>query len=65
MYRIDLGEYETLLTNFYNMSSNESIYIKKIDIIQEGMSTVKVEYDVYAKLFGKNNKDKFSSMWKK
>ena len=52
--RIDLGECETLLRNFYNISINESLYIKKIDIIQDGMKTLKVEYNVYAKLFGKN-----------
>ena len=54
MTRIDLGECEILLRNFYNISINESLYIKKIDIIQEGMNTLKVEYNVYAKLFGKN-----------
>ena len=54
MTRIDLGECEILLRNFYNISINEGLYIKKIDINQEGMKTLKVEYDVYAKLFGKN-----------
>ena len=54
MTRIDLGECETLLRNFYNISINETLYIKKIDIIQEGMKALKVEYDIYAKLFGKN-----------
>ena len=29
-------------------------YMKKIDIIQEGMKTKKVEYDVYCKLKGTN-----------
>ena len=52
MTRIDFGECETLLRNFYNISINESLFIKKIDIYQEGMKTLKVEYDVYAKLFG-------------
>ena len=54
MTRLDLGECETKLRNFYNISVNESIYIKKIDIIQDDMNTLKVEYDVYAKLSGKN-----------
>ena len=54
MTKIDLGECETLLRNFYNISINESIYIKKIDIIQDGIKTLKVEYNVYAKLYGKN-----------
>ena len=48
--RIDLGECENLLRNFYNISINESLYIKKIDIIQDGMKTLKVEYNVYSKL---------------
>ena len=52
--KINLGECELLLRKFYNISSNEPLYIKKIDIIQEGMNTLKVEYDIYAKLFGKN-----------
>ena len=54
MTKIDLGECEILLRKFYNISDNESLYIKKIDINQEDMKTLKVEYDVYAKLFGKN-----------
>ena len=50
---IDIGECEDLLRKYYNISSNESLYIKKIDIAQEGMITSKVGYDVYCKLFGK------------
>ena len=52
MTKIDLGECEELLRNFYNISNNESLYMKKIDIIQDGINTLKVEFDVYAKLFG-------------
>ena len=51
---IDLGECETLLRKFYNLSNNEILYVKKIDVFQEGMKTLKVEYEVYSKLFGKN-----------
>ena len=51
---IDLGECETLLRNEYNISINETLYMKKIDIAQEGVKTPKVEYDVYCKLFGNN-----------
>ena len=54
MSRIDLGECKALLRIFYNISISENLYIKKIDIVQEGMNTLKIEYDVYAKLFGKN-----------
>ena len=54
MTTIDLGKCETLMRYIYNISDNESLYMKKIDIIQEGMKTLKVEYDVYAKLSGTN-----------
>ena len=54
MTRLDLGECETKLRNFYHIPNNERLYIKKIDIYQEEMKTLKVEYDVYAKLFGTN-----------
>ena len=54
MTTIDLGECETLLRTEYNISFNEPLYIKKIDIVQEGMKALKVEYDVYCKLFGTN-----------
>ena len=53
MTKIDLGECEIKLRYFYNISINESLYIRKIDIMQEGMKTLKVEYNVYAKLYGK------------
>ena len=51
---INLGECEILLRNYYNISINETLYMKKLDIVQEGMKTKKVEYDVYSKLSGKN-----------
>ena len=54
MTKIDLGECETKLRNFYHKRDNEILYMKKIDIIQNKMNTLKVEYDVYAKLFGNN-----------
>ena len=49
---IDLGECETLLRGYYNISENELLYMKKIDIIQEGMKIPKIEYEVYSKLSG-------------
>ena len=52
MTAIDFGYCETLLKNAYNISKNETIYMKKIDIVQEGMRAIKVEYDVYCKLNG-------------
>ena len=54
MSTIDLVDCEILLRNYYNISINETLYIKKIDIVQEGMKTQKVQYDVYCKLFGYN-----------
>ena len=54
MTAIDLGECESLLRIEYNISPNETLYMKKMDIVQEGMKTPKVEYDVYCKLFGTN-----------
>ena len=51
---IDLGECENLLRKEYKISNNKKLYIKKIDIVQEGMKIPKVEYDVYCKLFGTN-----------
>ena len=51
---IDLGECETLLRNSYNISNNETLYIKKIDVKQERMKIPKIEYDIFFKLPGKN-----------
>jgi len=54
MSTIDLGDCETLLRNYYNLTNNQTLYIKKLDIIQDGMKAKKVEYDVYSKLSDKN-----------
>ena len=43
---IDLGECENLLREHYNVF-NKTLYIKKLDIIQEGMKIPKIEYVVY------------------
>ena len=51
---INLGECEYLLRSFYNLSSNETLYMKKIEVVQEGFNIPKVKYDVYSKLSGKN-----------
>ena len=51
---IDLGECEELLRKEYNISSNDTLYMKKMDIAQDKMNTVKVEYDIYYKLFENN-----------
>ena len=44
---IDLGKCETKLKNHYNISENESLYILKIDIKQEGYKIPKMQYEVY------------------
>ena len=54
MSTIDLGDCEKLLRNHYNLLENETIYMKKLDIVQEGMNIKKIEYDVYRKLPGNN-----------
>ena len=51
---LDLGECKTLLRNNYNISENETLYIKIINVIQEGIQIPKIEYDVYYKFFGTN-----------
>jgi len=50
MSTIDLGECEILLRYNYNLTHNETIYMKKIDITQDGTKAKKVEYNVYRKL---------------
>ena len=52
MTLLHLGECETLLRNHYNISENETIYMKKIDVKQEGMKIPKIEYRIYCKLNG-------------
>ena len=45
--RIDLGECETKLKNDYNISQNESLYMLKMDVKQDGYNIPKIEYEVY------------------
>ena len=49
---IDLGECEKSLRQSYNLSDNETVYIKMFEISQEGMRIPKIEYDIYSKLDG-------------
>ena len=48
---INLGECETKLKVGYNISSNDSLYIFKIDKKIEGMKIPKIEYEVYYPLY--------------
>ena len=50
MTSLDLGECENKLRNYYNISDDKLLYIKKIDVVQKGMKIPKVECDVYCKL---------------
>ena len=47
---IDLGDCEISLRHFYNLTNNEIIYIKLLEIFQEGFKIPKIEYDIYSKL---------------
>ena len=49
---IDLGECESLLRQGNNLADNQVLYIKKIDVFQDGMKIPNIEYDVYYKSFG-------------
>ena len=49
---IDLGDCEDLIRKFYNISNNDTLYIKKTDVKQEGMKITKIEYEVYYKFSG-------------
>ena len=51
---INLGECETLLRDKYNISKNKTLFMKKIDFVQEGIKIPKIQYDIYAKLNGTN-----------
>ena len=51
---IDLGKCEDELRKFYNLTNNETLYMKKMEITQVGMKIPKIEYDVYCKLYGEN-----------
>ena len=51
---INLGDCEKLLKKAYNISNNETLFMKKIEVQQEGMMIPKIEYGVYYKLNGVN-----------
>ena len=51
---IDLGECETKIKQEYNISQNDTLYILKIDVKQEGYQIPKIIYEVYYPLFGNN-----------
>ena len=44
---IDLGDCEVKLKERYNIPKNESLYILKMDVKQEGYNIPKIQYEVY------------------
>ena len=50
MSTIYLGECENLIRKFYNITNNQSLYIKIVEVIQEGMKIPKIEYGIYSKV---------------
>ena len=54
MTTIDFEECENILRRVYNIPDDNKLFMKKIDVIQDGMKIPKVEYDVYCKLDGTN-----------
>ena len=46
---IDLNDCENKLKELYHIPDDEILFIKKIDILQEGMKIPKIEYEVYTK----------------
>ena len=50
MTSIDLGKCEITLKQYYNISFNKILYMKKIDVIQEGMKIPKVVFDIFSKI---------------
>ena len=43
MSTINLGACENLLKNYYNFSSNQTLYRKKIELVQDEMKISKIE----------------------
>ena len=52
MTTIDLGDCEKKLREYYQIPPNEKLFIKKYDVIQEGMKISKIEYDLYSRING-------------
>ena len=47
---IDLESCENLLKQIYEIPINEALYLKKLEIYQDGMKIPKIEFDLYSKL---------------
>ena len=57
---INLGECEYRLKWYYNISINDSLYIIKLDIKEEGMKIPKIEYEVYYPFYSSNELTKLN-----
>ena len=44
--KVDIGPCEDILRSVYNISSDKILYMKKIEVNQEGMKIPKIEYDI-------------------
>ena len=49
---IDIGDCERILKDECKIPYNQSLFMRKIDVIQTGMKIPKIEFDVYTKLNG-------------
>ena len=47
---INLGDCERILKEVYNIPQNKSLFMKKIESIEEGMKIPKIEFDIYYRL---------------
>jgi len=45
--KIDLGKCEYILKEYYNIHENKTLFIKIVEVEQEGMIIPKVEYEIY------------------
>ena len=50
-----LGECENLLRKAYNITDDQKIFMKKIDVVQEGYNIPFVKYDLFSGLNGNTN----------
>ena len=51
---IDIKDCEKTLRDKYNLSDDVLLYMKKIEVKEEGMKIPKIEFDIYIKLNGTN-----------
>ena len=52
--KLDLKECEDFLRYTNNISDNETLYLKQIEVEQEGFRVKKIEYDIYSRLLTLN-----------